>query len=99
MNVYLRYLFPPFVFKDAGKGSIFERAAALKYNKEHRDWLMLYTWRWIAIAGISWMFGRLWDLLNVDIMTNLAYAISCCSLTLGWLWLVLFWILGMKETK
>ena len=46
-----RYFFFGWLYKDVNSGNVFERAAALRYNREHADWLLTYMRRW-AWTGV-----------------------------------------------
>ncbi len=56
MAVY-RYFFYGWLFRDAQRGSLFERAAALRHNRDHARWLPTYLRRWLVtgmlLAGIE----------------------------------------------
>lgn len=45
-----RYLFYGWLFRDAGPGNTWERAAAWRYNRAQSRWLPTYMRRW-AIGG------------------------------------------------
>lgn len=47
-----RYFFFGWLFKDASRGNLFERAAALRYNRDHAHWLLTYMRRW-AWCGLG----------------------------------------------
>jgi len=42
-----RYFFFDWLFKDAGTGDVFERAAAVRHNREQARWLPTYMLRWL----------------------------------------------------
>jgi hypothetical protein len=50
-----RYLFYGWLFRDAGSGNLWERAANLQHNRSQARWLPLYVWRWAVIGAI--LFG------------------------------------------
>ena len=41
-----RYFFFGWLYKDVSRGNVIERAAALRYNREHAHWLLTYLRRW-----------------------------------------------------
>ena len=41
-----RYLFFAWLFRDVGRGSLFERAAAWRHNQAQAHWLLTYMRRW-----------------------------------------------------
>ena len=42
-----RYFFFGWLFKDASRGNVIERAAAWRHNKERAHWLLTYLRRWL----------------------------------------------------
>jgi hypothetical protein len=98
MNLYLRYLFPDFLL-DASKGSLFERAAALRSNVEKRNYLLSYARRWfvLSIAGILGYMA--FDALRCDFMTALfGVAMVLCDVA-AWIFLVLWALLLWESNK
>ena len=51
----LIYLNPFALFKDASCGNALVRQAALSYNRAMRWMLVTYLWRWMLIAGASYL--------------------------------------------
>ncbi|MCM5678080.1 hypothetical protein M8A51_00865 [Schlegelella sp. S2-27] len=47
-----RYWFFAWLFRDVGRGSLFERAAAWRHNQAQARWLPTYMRRW-GIAGVA----------------------------------------------
>lgn len=47
-----RYWFFAWLFRDVGRGSLFERAAAWRHNREQARWLPTYMRRW-GVAGVA----------------------------------------------
>jgi hypothetical protein len=45
-----RYLFHDWLFKDASRGNLYERTAALRHNRTQARWLPLYMRRWSVIG-------------------------------------------------
>lgn len=54
-----RYFFFGWLFKDVNRGNVFERNAALRYNKEHARWLPTYMRRWFWCGAILYALGGL----------------------------------------
>ena len=52
-----RYFFFGWLYKDASRGNVFERAAALRYNKAHAHWLLTYMYRWLWCGLIFYALG------------------------------------------
>jgi hypothetical protein len=55
-----RYFFFGWLFKDVGRGDVFERAAAVRHNREQARWLPTYMMRWLwwglafyALGGVT----------------------------------------------
>ena len=46
-----RYFFFGWLFRDAGRGNLFERAAAFRHNQQQARWLPTYMRRWLG-AGL-----------------------------------------------
>jgi len=46
-DVY-RYFFYDWLFRDADRGTVHERALALRHNREQAKWLPVYIRRWIV---------------------------------------------------
>jgi hypothetical protein len=56
-----RYFFFGWLFKDVNRGNVFERAAALRYNKEHAHWLLTYLHRWLWSGAVLYGLGCLME--------------------------------------
>ena len=54
-----RYFFFAWLYKDANKGNMFERAAALRYNRDHAHWLLTYMRRWLWCGIVFYALGGL----------------------------------------
>ena len=52
-----RYFFFGWLYKDVNRGNVFERAAALRWNKEHAHWLLTYLWRWLCCGLVLYALG------------------------------------------
>jgi hypothetical protein len=52
-QLIVRYFFYDWLFKDASRGTMLERAAAWRHNTSQRKWLPLYMMRWTytCLAG------------------------------------------------
>ena len=55
-----RYFFYGWLFRDAGAGSAFERAAALRHNRASAHWLATYLRRWL-VAGMLILAMERWS--------------------------------------
>lgn len=54
-----RYWFFAWLFRDAGRGTLFERAAAWRHNREQARWLPTYMRRWITLGVLLFAVGAL----------------------------------------
>jgi hypothetical protein len=58
-----RYLFYGWLFRDAGRGTMWERAAAWRHNRAQARWLPTYMRRWLVLGGLC--FGTAWFIESV----------------------------------
>jgi hypothetical protein len=58
-----RYFFFDWLFKDAGHGDVFQRAAAWRHNCEQAHWLLTYMRRWLWCGLVFYAFGGCAELL------------------------------------
>ena len=56
-----RYFFFGWLFRDASRGNLLERAAALRHNRAHAHWLPKYMRRWLACGLIFYGLGGLFE--------------------------------------
>jgi hypothetical protein len=54
-----RYFFFGWLFRDVTRGNVFERAAALRHNRDHAHWLPLYMRRWLGCGLAFYALGGL----------------------------------------
>jgi hypothetical protein len=52
-----RYFFFEWLFLDANKGNLFERAAALRHNQSQAHWLPVYMRRWLWFGALLYALG------------------------------------------
>jgi hypothetical protein len=52
-----RYFFFGWLFKDASRGNVFERAAAWRYNRAQARWLPTYMRRWLGWGIACYAMG------------------------------------------
>ena len=57
-----RYLFFTWLFKDASRGSLFERAAAWRHNQAQAHWLPTYMRRWCCLGLLLMSLGSALEL-------------------------------------
>ena len=58
-----RYFFFGWLFRDVGRGSLLERAAAWRHNQSQAHWLPTYMRRWCACGVVLYLFGALLELI------------------------------------
>ena len=54
-----RYFFFGWLFKDASRGNLLERAAAWRHNREQARWLPTYMRRWLGCGLLLYGLGGL----------------------------------------
>ncbi|MBI2771664.1 MAG: hypothetical protein HYX47_18710 [Burkholderiales bacterium] len=52
-----RYFFFAWLYRDASRGNLLERAAAWRHNKAHAHWLLTYMRRWLWCAAVLYGLG------------------------------------------
>ena len=57
-----RYFFFGWLFKDASRGDVIERAAAWRHNVQQARWLPTYMRRWLWCGIVFYGFGGLVEL-------------------------------------
>lgn len=57
-----RYLFFTWLFKDASRGNLFERAAAWRHNQSQAHWLPTYMRRWSCLGLVLMSLGSMLEL-------------------------------------
>lgn len=90
--VLYRYFFFGWLFKDAGTGTLLERAANARFNRDQARWLPTYVMRWLWLGLLFYaVAGALDLLLDAPALAILFYAASVMSvsftLTIGVAWM------------
>jgi hypothetical protein len=76
-----RYFFFGWLYKDATRGNVFERAAALRYNREHAHWLLTYMHRWAWWGLIFYAIGGFVErVLDAPVLSMMFYIPGALSL-------------------
>lgn len=76
-----RYFFFDWLFKDAGSGNLFERAAAVRHNREQARWLPVYVLRWLWWGLAFYALGSAAELLlEAQTLATLLYVTGALSL-------------------
>jgi hypothetical protein len=57
-----RYFFYGWLFRDSFRGSLWERSAAKRHNREQARWLPTYMRRWTVLMGLLFGIGALCEL-------------------------------------
>ena len=89
-----RYFFFDWLFKDARRGDVFERAAAWRHNHEQAHWLLTYMRRWLYFGLVLYGLGAFAELLlNLPELSSFFYVPASLSVAvnavIGAAWLVL----------
>ena len=93
-SIFYRYLFFDWLFRDASRGTFYERAAAWRYNKQMRRYLGVYLMRWLCLSMLAYMLGAVFETqFGWMDLARFWYAGSCVAATMFFLivcsWLVL----------
>jgi hypothetical protein len=76
-----RYFFFDWLFKDVGSGNLFERAAAVRHNREQARWLPVYVLRWLWWGLAFYALGSVAELLlEAETLSSLFYALGALAL-------------------
>ena len=93
-SLLYRYLFYGWLFRDAGRGSLWQRAAALQHNREQAHWLPTYMRRWLVIGAalfaLAWFVEMVlgWLTLSAFLYVPSVLSLPFNAVTvLGWFWL------------
>lgn len=81
--VMARYLSPFWLFRDASRGDRMARAAAYRHNRNMRDYLPRYIWRWTVQAAVALGLVFLFDNAAHAAGTRLAHGELLMVLTAG----------------
>lgn len=91
-SVFYRYFFFDWLFRDVGRGTLFERAAAWRHNQAQSRWLPTYLRRWIFLSILLFAAGGLSTLffdghwIRIPFYVLFSVAIPVCSvIVVAWL--------------
>ena len=91
-----RYFFFEWLYRDANKGNLIERSAAMRYNRAHAHWLLTYMWRWLCCAVLLYGLGGIVEiLLGAPAVSALFYVPSAMSVSVNAV-IIAAW-LGLKR--
>lgn len=87
-----RYFFFSWLFKDATRGNLLERAAAWRHNQAQAHWLPTYMRRWLWSGALLYGMGSVAELmLNAPALSAFFYVPGALSLpinaVIGAVWL------------
>jgi hypothetical protein len=75
-----RYFFFAWLFKDASRGNVLERAAAWRHNQQQARWLLTYMRRWLWCGILLYALGGLAEsMLNAPALSAVFYLPSALS--------------------
>ena len=74
-----RYWFFGWLFQDASRGGLVERAAALRHNRENAVWLPLYMRRWAKLCVFLYLLGFALELAGFTIASSLPFSMACVA--------------------
>lgn len=79
-----RYFFFAWLFRDVSRGNAFERAAAMRYNREQARWLPVYLLRWMWWGLGFYAAGEFAALaMQAPTLATLCYAASSMSIPIS----------------
>jgi len=79
-SLLYRYFFFGWLFKDVGSGDMFQRAAAVRYNREQARWLPTYMMRWLWWGLAFYGLGGVTELiLGAETLSTFFYAAGSLS--------------------
>lgn len=79
-SLLYRYFFFGWLFRDVTRGTLFERAAAWRHNREQARWLPTYMWRWLCWGLAFYALGGILELgLDAPALSMLFYVPSALA--------------------
>jgi len=73
LTLLYRYFFFEWLFKDVGRGTLLERASALRYNQSQAHWLLVYMRRWVCCTVLLYGLGGCVELLIGSIILSVPF--------------------------
>jgi hypothetical protein len=58
-----RYFFFGWLFKDVGRGDLYQRASNWRHNKQQARWLTTYLRRWLFMTFLTYGLGAVCEML------------------------------------
>lgn len=81
MNRLVSYLWPFASYRDAGRGTMLERAVALRHNRQMSESLPIYINRWAVSASVELILLEFMPAVLVPVVAML-FTVSFCAVTL-----------------
>lgn len=76
-----RYFFFDWLYRDASRGTPLERENARRFNRQRRNYLLIYLRRWIGVVIGSCLVGVSFEKgLALDYTASVFYCVSSLSL-------------------
>jgi hypothetical protein len=92
MKSLIAYLWPFAAYRDANQGSVMERAAAWRHNRQLSKSLPTYINRWAMSASIELVLTKVVPAMLVPVF-GMIFSVSICALTL----FVVIWMLFKRS--
>jgi hypothetical protein len=92
MKRLISFLWPFASYRDAGHGSMLERAAALRHNQQLSKSLPTYINRWAMSASVELILIEVMPAVLIPVLAML-FTVSICALTL----LVAIWMMFKRS--
>jgi hypothetical protein len=79
-----RYFFFGWMFRDASRGNLLERAAAWRHNRAQAHWLFTYMRRWLFSGVLMYALGGFVELvLGAPVLSAFFYVPSALSVPMN----------------
>ena len=92
-SLLYRYLFYGWLFRNADRGSMLERAAAWQHNKSQSRWLPTYIRRWAVIGILLFVVAAFFEAVHAHpLLFTFFYTSSALSVPVNTVTLVA-WVL------
>src|ERR1700761_6961967 len=73
LTLLYRYFFFEWLFQDVRRGTMLERANALRYNQSQAHWLLVYMRRWVCCTVVLYGLGGCVELLIGSIILSVPF--------------------------
>jgi hypothetical protein len=89
-----RYFFYGWLFRDAERGTLWERAASWRHNREQARWLPTYMRRWSVAMVVLFLLALLLEVaLHLPEVSALLYVPSALAVPFNAVTAVCWWFL------